>query len=87
MTIRWYPPLDSLFGAVTDLPLERTASVSGLLLEFYEREPRFIRYARHVEGEAAPTGLLVWRRGKALKFVDILEPEDEVEVLVLVTGG
>lgn len=87
MTLRWYPPLDGLLGTVTELPLDRPTPVARVLADICDREPALRRYARHTERDTRPQGLLLWRRGQILGLGDVLEPSDEVEVLVLVTGG
>lgn len=87
MTIRWHPPLDRLFGSATPLTLAGPARVAELLDELAAREPRFARYLRSAGGATRSDALLVWRRGENLGLADWVEPDDEVEILVLVTGG
>lgn len=87
MNVRWHPPLDSLFGASMELGLGSPKSVKLVLQELCEREPRFARYARHGAEDISPPELLVLRRGQVLRLGDLLDPEDQVDVLLLVTGG
>lgn len=87
VTIRWHPPLDRLFGLTSAWPLGGPTPVARVLAELAACEPRFSRYARRTDGSLRPEALLVWRRGEVLGLDDRVDPGDEVEILVLVTGG
>jgi hypothetical protein len=50
-------------------------------------QPGFERYARFEDGERRPQGLLVCRGGVVLALADELEPDDELEMVLLITGG
>lgn len=87
MKITWYPPLDRFFGPMSEMALSGPISLSQLLRRLTEQEAGLSVYARFGSGDSKPQGLLVFRDGKILNLNDSLKPEDELEMLILVTGG
>jgi sulfur carrier protein ThiS len=87
LRIRWLPPLDKLFGPVSEIPLKKPTPVADVLSQLTEQEPEFAPYARFKSNDRQPHGLLVWRGGKVLTLGDDLHAGDEIEMIMMVAGG
>ena len=87
MRIKWFPPLDRFFGPESSLDLTGQTSLAELLTRLMDGRPEFEPFAKFGPGDTQPYGLLVWRRGKVLNLQDVLQPEDELEMIVMVSGG
>jgi hypothetical protein len=79
--------LDKLFGAVKEQHFSQSLSVGDLLRALGREMPDFTRYAGFGPKDKHPYGLLVWRDRGLLTLEDILDPNDEIELIVMVTGG
>lgn len=87
MKIKWFPPLDRLFGLVSEVFLDHPVPVGQVLSQLKDEEPDFAPFARFSPGDRQPHGLMVWRQGLVLTLADLVEPEDEVEMIIMVAGG
>ena len=87
MKIKWFAPLDKMFGSVSEFLLTEPTPLPRVLRQLTEQEPAFAPYARFEEGDRQAHGLLVCRRGLVLSLADELHPDDELEMVVMVTGG
>jgi hypothetical protein len=87
MKIKMHPPLDRIMGPVKEVPGEHPLSLADLLRSLGEEAPGFGPYAGFGPKDVQPYGLLVWRDGKMLNLVDILNPTDELEFIVMIAGG
>jgi hypothetical protein len=87
MKIKWFAPLDQFFGPVSEVLLAEPTPLPQVLRQLTEQEPGLAPYTRFGEGDRQAHGLLVCRRGLVLSLTDELEPDDELEMVVMVTGG
>lgn len=85
--IKWYPPLDRTFGKVSRIEIAEPTSVATLLARLRDQEPRLDRFARFDAGDGQVCGLLVVRGERQLKMADVVEPGDEVEIMLMPEGG
>ena len=85
--LKWYPPLDRLFGPVSEIELDRAISVRELLTRMQERQPGLGRYLRFAPEDTHARGLMILRGDKTLNLTDRIEPGDRVDILVGVQGG
>jgi hypothetical protein len=85
--IRWLPPLDRFFGPVSELALQGPTAIPEVLGRLTAQVPELGPYAKFGPGDRQPYGLLVLRGGEVLTLADRLEPEDHVEMLMMVAGG
>jgi hypothetical protein len=87
LKVRLYPPLDRMVGPSREMHFDRPVSVAEVLRLLTDEVPDFARYAGFGPGDVQPYGLLVWRNNKVLKLSDALQPNDEVEMRLMVAGG
>ena len=87
LKIKFFPPLDKIVTPVRELNVPGPISVAEVLQVLREETPDFTPYAGFNRGDTHPRGLLVWRNRKLLTLDDILNPDDEVEMIAMVTGG
>lgn len=87
MVIKWFVPLDRLFGPVTRLELPGPIRVADLLARLVAEKPEFRPYGHFDPGDKQPHGLIVWRKGQALSLDETLSPDDELEMIIMVAGG
>lgn len=87
MKIKWLPPLDRMFGQQSELPLSGSTRLTEVLTELMSGQPGFEPYAKYGPGDTQPYGLMVWRQGEILTLNDHLQDHDEVEMIVMVSGG
>ena len=87
MKIKFSAPLNRIFGPIKVLDFSHPASVADVLRLLLEQEPDFAPYAGFSSGDKHPWGLLVWREKNLLTLSDMVTPEDEVEMIVMVAGG
>jgi len=62
-------------------------SLAEALRMLCDQTPAFKPYAGFDIGDKQPYGLLVWRDKKLLTLEDMLMPEDDLEMIVMVAGG
>jgi len=65
----------------------RPVSVAEVLRGLCEQTPALRPFAGFGSGDKQPYGLLVWRNRELLTLDDMLRPEDEVEMIPMVSGG
>ena len=87
MKVKWYPPFDQYFGGVSDILLSKPISLREMLSKLQEEEPAMKPYARFGIEDKQPHGLMAWRKGEVLSLDDMLQPEDEIEIIIMVAGG
>lgn len=87
MRLKWLPPLDRIFGPESNISPASQIRLADLLLELIGQEPEFEPFGGFGQGDTQPYGLLVWRQGQVLNLKDTLQPEDELEMIVMVSGG
>ncbi len=87
MKIKTHPPLDQIMGPVKELPVDHPVSLADLLRSLLEETPALAPYAGFGPKDVQPFSLLVWRAGKMLTLADILNPNDELEFIVMIAGG
>ncbi len=87
MIIKWFPPLDKLFGRVSELALDGPTELREVLIGLRNEKPEFAPYANFGPEDVQPYGLLVWRGGQVLTLRDVVNPDDEVEMIVMIAGG
>ena len=87
MKIKFFAPLNRIFGPIKELDFSHPVSVADVLRLLLEQEPDFALYAGFSSGDKHAWGLLVWRGKNLLTLNDMLTPEDEVEMIVMVAGG
>ena len=87
LKIKFYTPLDRILGPVKEIPVEHPVSVADLLRSLMEETPEFGPYAGFGPRDVQPYALMVWRNGKPLKLADILNPTDELEMILMAAGG
>ncbi len=87
MKVKWFPPFDQYFGGISEISLSEPVSLRVLLSQLQEKEPAMEPYARFSDEDKQPHGLMVWRQGQVLALDDMLRPEDEIEVIIMVAGG
>ncbi len=85
--VKWHPPLNRIMGEVSEIPLSRPAPVRELLARFREGEPRLEPFFRFGPDDTRPKGLMIMRGAPRLILTDLVEPGDEVEIMVAVQGG
>ena len=87
MKIKWFNPLDRFFGPRSEVNPTVPMTVGQLLTHLAEKQPKFTPFARFSPGDKQPHGLMVWRGGQILSLTDVLNPEDELEMIIMVAGG
>lgn len=87
MKIKLYTPLDRIFGPVKEIRVEQPVSVADLLRSLTEEAPEFAPYAGFGPKDVQPYALMVWRNGKPVRLSDILNPTDELEMILMAAGG
>ena len=87
MKLKWFNPLDRLFGPLSEINTTEPITVGQLLTRLAEKQPNFAPFARFSPGDKQPHGLMVWRSGQALSLSDELNSEDELEMIIMVAGG
>ena len=58
-----------------------------VLVQIGEKEKDMAPYVRFSPEDRQPHGLMVWRRGEVLGLDDVVEPDDELEMIIMVSGG
>ena len=87
MKVEWYPPFDQYFGKKSEIPLTERISLREMLIRIREEESFMEPYARFSDEDRQPHGLMVWRKGEVLALDDMLQPDDELEIIIMVAGG
>ncbi len=87
MNVKWYPPFDQYFGKKSEVPLDGPVSLKSILIQIREKEEAMEPYVRFSPEDRQPHGLMVWRRGEVLGLDDMVQPEDELEMIIMVAGG
>ena len=85
--VKWYAPLDKIFGPVSEVEMDRAVTVAEFLSDLRRREPRLDPYIRFKPEDTLPSGLMILRGDKTLKLADRIEPGDKVDILVGIQGG
>jgi molybdopterin converting factor small subunit len=80
-------PLDRILGPFKEVNLSHSSSLGDLLRFLVEETPALKPYAGFGPKDVQPYGLLVWRDGKLLTLLDIVNPTDELEIIPMVAGG
>ncbi len=84
---KWHPPLNRFMGEVSELELTRPAPLRELLARFRDTEPRLEPFFRFGADDTLPKGLMILRGAQRLILTDLVDPGDEVEILLAVQGG
>lgn len=87
MKITWFPPLDRFYGPVSQVELDRPVPLREILINLTAEKKELAPFARFSPEDRQPHGLMVWRAGKVLGLDDLLDPGDEVEMMIMVAGG
>ena len=87
MRIKFFAPLNRIFGPIKELEFPNPVSVAEVLSLLRDQEPDFALYAGHSPADKHAWGLLVWRGKNLLNLNDILSPDDEIEMIIMVAGG
>lgn len=87
MLIKWFPPLDRIFGPQTEYEAARPLALRTVLIDLRETEPDFLPYANFGPEDRQPYGLMVWRSGQVLGLDDPVGPDDELEMIIMIAGG
>lgn len=87
MKIKLHAPLDRILGPVKEIVIDHPVSVAGLLSSLTEEAPDLAPYAGFGPKDVQPYALLVWRDGKMLTLQDILNPTDDLELILMIAGG
>lgn len=80
-------PLDHFMGPLKEVPLKHPVSLADLLRSFAEESPEFRAYAGFGPKDVQPYALLVWRDGDLLTLMEIVNPDDELEMIPMIAGG
>ncbi len=87
VTVRWLPPLDRLLGKVGHLDLETPVRLDEFLRRLAAAHPGLSGHAPLGRTDRIPMGVLAWRAGRLLNAADLVSPDEELEILVMVEGG
>jgi hypothetical protein len=87
LKIKMHSPLDQIVGQVKEVSLAHPISLADLLRSLADETPVLAPYAGFGPKDVQPYGLLIWRDGKLLTLVDILNPTDDLEMIPMVAGG
>jgi hypothetical protein len=87
LKIKLYAPLDRILGPVKEIPIEHPVSVGDLLRTLSAETPELGPYAGFGPKDVQPYALLIWREGEMLTLQDILNPTDELEMMLMIAGG
>ncbi len=85
--IKWFAPLDGIFGPRTEIELDQAITVAELLQRVSAGEPRLEPYLRFGPQDTRPKGLAVLRGATTLTLNDRIEPGDALDILVGIQGG
>lgn len=87
MRIKWFPPLDKFHGTESEVELGKVRTLGQLLARFQAETPEMAPYTRFSPEDKQPHGLMVWRNGTVLNLNDTLQPDDVLEMIIMVAGG
>ena len=87
MQVKWFPPFDQYFGKVSEIRLDGPVLLREMLLRLSQDEPAMEPYAKFGDEDRQAHGLMVWRKGQVLALDDTLQPDDELEIIIMVAGG
>ncbi len=82
-----HSPLDQIVGRVKEVPLTHPISLADLLRCLAKETPALAPLVGFGPKDVQPYGLLIWRDGKLLTLVDVLNPTDDLEMIPMVAGG
>ena len=85
--VKWYAPLDRLFGPEQEFDLAEPVTVAVFLTRLGETHPDLVQYLRFGPKDTRPRGLMVLRGATTLTLADLIEPGDKVDILVGIQGG
>ena len=85
--VKWYAPLDRLFGPEEEFDLAGPVTVAAFLTLLGETRPGLEQYLRFGPKDTLPRGLMILRGATTLKLTDLIEPGDKVDILVGIQGG
>jgi len=87
LKIKLHAPLDRILGSIKEIPMEHPTSVGDLLRILAEETPELRPYAGFGPEDVQPYALLTWREGRMLTLQDMLNPADELEMMLMIAGG
>ncbi len=87
MKIKMHSPLDQIVGRVKEVQVTHPISLADLLRSLAKETPVLAPYLGFGPKDVQPYGLLIWRDGKLLTLVDVLNPMDDLEMIPMVAGG
>ncbi len=85
--VKWFAPLDRLFGPEQEFDLAEAVTVAAFLTRLGETHPGLGRYLRFALEDTRPRGLMILRGATTLTLADLIEPGDKIDILVGIQGG
>jgi len=87
LRVKWFAPLDRLFGPESEIDLDGSISVAEFLTRMCAEEPGLERHVHFNPEDTRPRGIVVLRGPTTLTLADAVGPGDRIDVLVGIQGG
>ncbi|RJX32510.1 MAG: hypothetical protein C4525_10540 [Desulfarculus sp.] len=87
MRISFLGPFAELAGSELELALPGSISLRELIAELAVRFPGFARYAALDSDHGLSAHVCFLRQGRPLKLAERVQDQDQIQVLLPVTGG